>query len=172
EERSFLAEAPLSLLRYRDISWLNTLRLAWERAGYGWQRWVLGYRGEQQWRLLRDWLGIVDWRALGLLSLLLLGGVLAVQGLWLVRPWRRAGDALGRSHRRFERLLARHGLRRRPGEGARDFATRAAERLEGQREQILAFARLFEQARYAGRPGLEGALRLSLRRLRQSLARR
>lgn len=172
EERSFLVEAPLSLLRYRDISWLNTLRLAWERAGYGWQRWVLGYRGEQQWRLLRDWLGIVDWRALGLLSLLLLGGVLAVQGLWLVRPWRRAGDALGRSHRRFERLLARHGLRRRPGEGARDFATRAAERLEGQREQILAFARLFEQARYAGRPGLEGALRLSLRRLRQSLARR
>lgn len=39
------------------------------------------------------------------------------------------------------------------------------------REPILAFAELFEQARYAGKAGLEGTLRDALRRLRQCLRR-
>lgn len=171
EERSFLAEAPLSLLRYRDVGWLNALRLGWERIGYGWQRGVLGYQAEQQGRLLRDWFGIVDARVLGVALLVALGAVLALLLLWLTRPWHRRKDPLERLQRRFEALLARQGLRRLPGEGARSFAVRAAEKLDMHREPILAFAELFEQARYAGKAGLEGTLRDALRRLRQCLRR-
>lgn len=169
EEQSFLADAPLDLLRYRDVAWLNDLRLGWERINYGWQRWVLGYQAEQQWRLLREWFGVVDWRALGGLLLMALAVPLSLLTLWLLAPWRRRADPLSRLYARFEALLARHGLRRASGEGPRDFAERAAQVLAAQREPILGFARLFEQARYAGQPQPRRALRAALAELRRCL---
>ena len=169
EEQSFLADAPLNLLRYRNVTWLNDLRLDWERINYGWQRWVLGYQAEQQWRLLKEWFGVVDWRALGGLLLMALAVPLALLTLWLLAPWRRRADPLSRLYARFEALLARHGLRRASGEGPRDFAERAAQVLAAQREPILGFARLFEQARYAGQPQPRRALRAALAELRRCL---
>lgn len=169
EEQSFLADAPLNLLRYRNVTWLNELRLDWERINYGWQRWVLGYQAEQQWRLLKEWFGILDWRAVGGVLLLTLGSVLALLALWLIAPWRRHADPLLRIYGRFEALMVRQGLRRGAGEGPRDFAMRAAQVLAPQREQVLAFARLFEQARYADQPELQPALQAALARLHRSL---
>ncbi|KHO65890.1 DUF3488 and DUF4129 domain-containing transglutaminase family protein [Pseudomonas flexibilis] len=169
EEQSFLADAPLNLLRYRDISWLNGLRLGWERINYGWQRWVLGYQADQQWRVLKEWFGILDGRALVGALLLLLGAPLLLLTVWLIAPWRRRADPLSRQYARFEALLARHGLRRAIGEGPRDFAERSAQALAAQREPILAFARLYEQARYADQSQSGHALRAALTRLRRCL---
>ncbi|WP_168012437.1 transglutaminaseTgpA domain-containing protein [Halomonas salinarum] len=46
---AFLADARLSALRFRDVAWLNSARLAWERLEYRWQRQVVGYeRGHRE----------------------------------------------------------------------------------------------------------------------------
>ena len=168
-ERSFLADGPLSLLRYRDIGWLNLLRLRWDSLGYGWQRWVLDYQGEQQLRLLQRWFGRLDSQALGLGLVAALGLLTGLLSLLLFKPWQRHLDTPQRLFLRFERLLARHGVRRQPGEGARSFAERAASRLPGQRALIAEFVRLYEQQRYAQQGTGADELRRALRRLRREL---
>ncbi|MBM7062157.1 DUF3488 domain-containing transglutaminase family protein [Pseudomonas sp. UL073] len=168
-EQSFLEDSPMSLLRYRQIGWLNRLRLAWDELNYDWQRWVLGYQGEQQLQLLQGWFGRIDARDLALALVggggLLLGGL----ALWLFKPWRRTRDLQQRQFQRFEALLARHGLRRGAGEGARAFAERASLTLPAQAEAIRAFAQAFEAQRYAGQPATAAELRGHLQRLRRAL---
>ncbi len=169
EEDGFLDDQPFSPLRYRELAWLNQLRLGWENLNYGWQRWVLGYQGEQQLKLLHNWFGSLDWQRLALAlvgSGTLLIGLLA---LWLLKPWQQRADPQRQAFSRFERLLARHGVRRQAGEGARAFAERASRELPAQAPAIQAFARCFEAQRYAGQPASRAALRQALGELRRAL---
>lgn len=169
EEDGFLDDQPFSPLRYRELAWLNQLRLSWERLNYGWQRWVLGYQGEQQLSLLQSWFGSLDWQRL---ALALVGGGAALLGLlalWLLKPWQQRRDPLRQVLRRFERLLARHGVHRQAGEGMRAFARRASQELPAQAAQIEAFAACFERQQYAGQAVAPAALRQALGKLRQAL---
>ncbi|CAD5109606.1 transglutaminase TgpA family protein [Zestomonas carbonaria] len=169
DEQSFLEGSPMSLLRYRQIGWLNRLRLTWDELNYDWQRWVLGYQGERQLEVLQGWFGRIDGRDL---ALALVGGgglLLGVLALWLFKPWRRQQDARQRQFRRFEQLLVRHGLRRGVGEGPRAFAERACQVLPAQAEAIRAFAEAYEAQRYGGRPHSASELRRHLRHLRRAL---
>ena len=62
-----------------------------------------------------------------------------------------------------------HEVRREPGEGARAFASRAARQLPDQAAQIEAFARCFEQQRYADEPASRATLQRALSDLRRAL---
>ncbi|EMD2733329.1 DUF3488 domain-containing protein, partial [Pseudomonas aeruginosa] len=166
-DSEYLADAPLSPLRYRGLPWLNDMRLAWDSLNYGWQRWVLAYQGEQQGAFLQRWFGGLDPTRLGLLlgaAAILSVGLLA---LFLLKPWQGRGDLRSRQLRRFERLLEMHGLRRSPGEGLRSYGERAARVLPAQAPAIAAFVGAFEAQRYghggADDPGLR------LRALRRAL---
>jgi len=168
-EDGFLDDQPFSPLRYRELAWLNQLRMSWENLNYDWQRWVLGYQGEQQLKLLQNWFGGLDWQRLAFAlvgSGTLFIGLLA---LWLLKPWQQRPDPQRQAFRKFERLLARHDVRREAGEGARSFALRAARQLPEQAAQIETFARCFEQQRYAGGPVSRDALRQALSDLRRAL---
>ncbi|MDX5371047.1 MAG: DUF3488 and transglutaminase-like domain-containing protein [Pseudomonadaceae bacterium] len=168
-DEGFLEDSPLSPLRYRQVPWLNELRLAWDQVNYNWQRWVLGYRGEQQLSLLKRWFGSLDWHRM---ALVMVGGgalLLGLLVLWLFKPWHRERDPQRLLLRRFERLLARQGLRRAPGEGVRAFASRAAGVLPAQAQAIEAFASDFEAQRYAGAEPAAGRLREHLAALRKAL---
>ncbi|MBD9484170.1 DUF3488 domain-containing transglutaminase family protein [Pseudomonas sp. PDM14] len=168
-EQSFLEESPLSLLRYRNVSWVNGLRMTWDNINYGWQRWVLGYQSEEQLQTLRRWFGELEWRRL---VLALVGGgavLLGVVALLLFRPWQHRRDPQQQLLRRFERLLARQGVRRGTGEGIRAFAVRASQALPVQAAAIQAFASAFEAQRYAGATLAADELRAALRRLRREL---
>ncbi|WP_191485149.1 DUF3488 and DUF4129 domain-containing transglutaminase family protein [Pseudomonas sp. FEN] len=166
-DEDLLDATPLSPLRYRHLIWLNNLRLGWDNLNYAWQRWVLGYQGEQQLQLLGRWFGdLVDWvlpvglvLILGLLSLLLL------------RPWRNRSDPSLRLFAAFEKLLRRRGLVREPGEGPQAFGERAARQLPRQAENIHAFIQSFMAQRYAGQTPSMDALQRALRSLRRSLGR-
>ncbi len=168
-EQSFLANSPLSLLRYRHIGWLNQLRMSWENLNYDWEGVVLGYQRGAQLEFLQKWFGRLEARDL---VLALVGGggmVLLLIALWLFKPWRRERDVQQRLYLRFERLLARHGVRRLPGEGARAFAQRAELALPAQVGHIRAFADSFEAQRYAGAPASPQQLQRELRALRRAL---
>ena len=168
-EQSFLADSPLSPLRYRQVAWLNQLRLGWDDLNHGWQRWVLGYQGAQQLQLLQRWFGRMDGQLLG--TALVGGGglLLGLLALFLFKPWRRERDPLLRQFRRFERLLARHGLPRQAAEGPRDYAERAARQLPTQAEAIRAFAQTFEAQQYGAATLDAQALARRLRELRRGL---
>lgn len=169
EEQSFLEGSPFSPLRYRQLGWLNRLRLGWDNLNYGWQRWVLGYQGAQQLQLLQRWFGRIDGQ---LLALGLVGGgglLLGLLALWLFKPWRREQDVQQRLFRRFERLLARHALRREAGEGPRAYAERAARALPEQAQAIRRFAAAYEVQRYAGHAASPAQLREHLAALRRAL---
>ncbi|MDP3815386.1 DUF3488 and transglutaminase-like domain-containing protein [Pseudomonas sp.] len=168
-EHSFLEGSPLSPLRYRQLSWLNQLRLGWDNLNYGWQRWVLGYQSAQQLAFLQRWLGRIDAQSL---ALSLVGGgalLLGLLSLWLFKPWQRERDVQRRLFRRFEQLLARHAITRQPGEGPRDYAERAAQALPAQAQAIRAFAAAFEAQRYAGQTASVAQLRQHLQVLRRAL---
>ena len=168
-EQSFLADEPMSLLRYRDIGWMNTLRLRWDSLNYGWQRWVLNYQDEQQSEMLRRWFGKLDGQTLGLGLVAVLALMIGALALVLFKPWRREADIHQRLFGRFERLLARHGVQRQKSEGARRFAERAAVALPGQGAIILAFVRQYEAQRYAMQPAAANELSDTLRTLRRAL---
>ncbi|MCO6056931.1 DUF3488 and transglutaminase-like domain-containing protein [Pseudomonas sp. MOB-449] len=151
-EQSFLEGSPLSPLRFRQLTWLNQVRLAWDNLNYDWQRWVLGYQGRVQGELVRRWFGSLDSRFLGIglvgMAALLMGALALV----LFAPWRRERDLQLRQFQSFERLLARQGVLRGKGEGPRAFAERASRELPRQAAQIRAFVSAFESSRYGSQP--------------------
>lgn len=164
-DEDFLGDSPMSALRYRHLAWLNAARLSWDNLNYGWQRWVLGYQGQQQLEVLGRWFS-------GMQAPVFVGAgltLLALLSLWLLKPWRRQGDSLLRLFTVYERLLARQGLRREPGEGVRAFAARAARHLPNHAGPIEAFAQAFEAQRYGGASSDKGQLRQHLSVLRRRL---
>lgn len=168
-EQDLMQGALMGLRNYRDIGWLNELRFGWDSLNYGWQRWVLNYQGERQLEVLQGVFGKMDARKLGLLMVVSGALLIGLLALMLLKPWRRERDAQLRQFHRFERLLARQGIARLAGEGARDFAQRAAEHLPDAAGPIREFASLYEQARYAGYPTEKAELRAALAHLRRQL---
>lgn len=143
--------------------WIGNLRMGWDSVQYFWNSWIVAF-GPQQQRAFLHRLGLqADWYHLGL-YIGAGGGLLTM--LWfgsdLLRR-RRAprADTATRLYRRHLRRLARLGLRPDPGEGALDFAERAARRLPQQAEQVMRVATLYTEARYAAsnKPQREQRLR-------------
>lgn len=164
-DEAFLADAPMSVLRYRHVPWVNALRLSWDNLNYSWQRWVLGYQGQQQLQILDRWFS--GWQALAFLGGLLLS--LGLAALWLFKPWLRESDAQLRLFNTFERLLAQHGLQRLPGEGAQAFGERAARHFPRQAGAITAFTGQFVALRYAAPASSLHGLRRALKDVRRQL---
>lgn len=166
DDEGFLEDSPFSPLRYRNLTWLNELRLGWESLNYSWQRWVLGYHSEQQLQFLQRWLGRLDWGRLALVIVGSGGALLGILALFLFKPWQRERDPLRHLLRRYESYLARHGLYRERGEGVRAFAERAAARLPQKASAIRGFAEAFEAQVYAGQAVSTQQLRSLLQQLR------
>jgi transglutaminase-like putative cysteine protease len=47
----------INLYQFKNIAWLNKLRLELDALDYQWTRWVLGYSSKQQYDLLKRWFG-------------------------------------------------------------------------------------------------------------------
>jgi len=164
-DEPFLADSPFSPLRYRHLAWLNGLRLSWDEANYAWQRWVLGYQGQEQSNFLAHWFKGFE-SAMLPLSIVL---VMALASLGVLRPWRHRPDPDLRALALFEKLLQRHGLQRGPAEPSLAFAERAARRLPAQAATIKAFAQAFNARHYAGDAQAGALMSVHLKQLRRQL---
>ena len=162
-EGSFLAQSPLSPLRYRNLDWVNALRFRYEAITYSWQSWVTGFDGSTQLDLLRGVFGEVS--ATRSVALLLGSGVLtmALVSLFLFRGPRRDPRPLYEAElARFSALLHRRGLPPEPGETPAQLAERAAARWPKQAEQIRALYRALAALVYgAGQAGREADKRVA-----------
>lgn len=140
DDPAFLDDARFSMMRFRGMNLINTLRLRLDAIEYEWNRRVVSYDDEVRFRLLERLLGDVSER-----RILLLMGTMAAMVVFFIaltvirfrpqqtlRPVEKLYDTLCRD-------LARAGLPRRTGEGPRDYCRRvSAERpeLAGELEQL------------------------------------
>ena len=162
----FLADSPLSLLRFRDFGLVNWLILQQNWVEYAWATWVLGYDRRQA-EFLKNLLGRVDALRLGLLF----AAAAAISFLpyllvRLARRRREKPDPRDALVRRFCDKMARAGLPRRRGEGIVDYADRVARERPSLAPEVMAIARAYVGLRYEERePGQTGELRRMVQRL-------
>lgn len=176
-EGSFLENSPLSAARYRNISWLNSTRLFWDDVNYQWQLRVLGYQSGRQMAFFQRWLGTVDWRRIGLISLGLMALSTLPVALWILRPQRRSKDPARRALDQLDRRLARLQLQARSGEGPRAWQLRLMQDLPGQRPEITAFFDEYVRLVYSAPAGAQNVahsekLKWALRDLLNGLPRK
>ena len=174
-EGSFLAQSPLSPLRYRNIDLINALRLRYDALTYSWQAWVTGFNSERQYDLLQNLLGEVS--ASRFVAVLLGTWTLVLAPVAVSLLLRRRRHRLApedRQYLAFCERLARMCVVREPWESPSAFAERAARKLPRFAEQIRAITRRYEALSYqpdvsAGQRAQHSrALRQEVRRLQLS----
>jgi transglutaminase-like putative cysteine protease len=147
-DEGFLADSPLSLVRFRHISWLNSLRLQLDSLNYAWARWVLGFDAEQS-TLLDRWLGGSSPVKIGL-TVLIAGLVVLAALAWMqlrgVRVTLR--DELDEVYALFCQKLAKIGIVRHTGEAPGSFAQRAVQSRPDLAREIAAITRHYQHMRY------------------------
>jgi hypothetical protein len=154
EEGTFLAESPLSPLRYRSIRWINQLRLSYDALTYRWQSWVLGFDGNAQVTLLRDLLGEVS---PGRFAAVLIGSwalVLLPVALGLLR--RRETQPLSSLDRGFLKVcerLAAAGYPRLAGESATRYAARVSAQCPAWSRPLTELSGMYTELAYGAPSG-------------------
>ncbi len=150
-EGSFLATAPLSPLRYRNIPLLNLLRLRYDALTYRWQSWVVGFDRDQQFDLLHRFFGEISVRSF---ATLLLGSwalvlVPVAVSLFHKRDTHPTNPS-DKHYRKFCERMARIGLVRATGETPGQFALRAHDAVPDCSEQLWHITSLYNELAYAG----------------------
>lgn len=142
------ANDPLPLLMRGDHPWLRAARYRLDAMVNGWNQWILGYDARRQQDLLQ-YLGMrsPDWQTMGALLMVCCGGLMLGLTAWTLRQWQRADPVL-QQWQRFQRKLARRGIKAQPWEGPRNYARRAAAELPASSAEISEIEALYESLRY------------------------
>jgi protein-glutamine gamma-glutamyltransferase len=146
---AFLSADLLSSMRFRDVAWLNQLRLQADALSYYWQSAILQYKRDQQFRALRALLGdVTPWRV----ASLFLGVGVLVMTLVAVNLFRgRGAKKVAPYERIYLRLCARldrAGFKRHPQEGPIDFARRVTNDDPAWAKHLLVATRAFVTLAY------------------------
>ncbi|WP_020682776.1 transglutaminase TgpA family protein [Marinobacterium rhizophilum] len=167
----FLADTPLSPVRFGHIGWITTLRLRADALNFVWHRWVLSYQLRQG-ELLQKLFGDLALWKLALALLIPFSVVLGWVALGLLRQRRpRTKNPVDAALLRLSSKFERRGLGRRPGEPVGTYAQRVALARPDLAPMIGTVARLYVQLRYAedAGPALQraylAAVRACLRQL-------
>ena len=148
DEDSFLAESPLSLLRFRDFKLVNWLVLQRDYLDYAWATWVLGY-DQRQIEVLQRLLGKVSMFRVSLLFLLAaVISLLPYLVKRLIIRQRVKPDPRDALIHLFCTKMARAGMPRRTGEGILNFARRVATDRPEFEAEAMAIANAYVNQRY------------------------
>lgn len=154
DDPGFLQESRFTLLRFRDLDWMNVLRLRLDALEYEWNRTVVSYDSEVQFEFFERLFGEVTERKV--LTLLIIGAavVLFFVGLTVIRirPDKRVNPAT-RLYLRYCRELARLGLPRKRGEGPTDYCHRVVALKPELAIDIQMLTRLYVEFSYASSAG-------------------
>lgn len=163
EEGSFLSESPLSVLRYRNVEWLNRLRLQLDAFSFYWSSWVLQYKGKRQVDLLNQLLG--DISPLRIAVFILGGGALVLLSIAFFELRGRGLPKSSLEVRLYLRLckrLERVGFERKKHEGPIDFARRVTKRQTKWKPHVLSATRAFVTLSYEPLTSEEKMIELKL----------
>ncbi len=162
----FLANSPLSLLRYRQLLWLTELRLQIDAVGHYWDTFVVGYTPEMQTSLLGRYFEDVSRKNLGMLMLGVFFSVLFVIALVLLakRSVNPHSD-MDAEYLRFCRTMAKRGLARDKGEGPMAYQARLLEAYPDLEAEIREVTRAYVASNYEEQPGQLAPLKKKVREL-------
>jgi transglutaminase-like putative cysteine protease len=150
-EDGFLADSPLSLIRFREFGLVNWIILQRDYLDYAWATWVLGY-DKRQLDFLKRLLGKVSAFRLGLMFLVAAGvSLLPYLVIQIISRRRDKPDPRDTLIRRFCGKMEKAGLPRRTGEGILDFARRIAAERPQLGPEALAIADAYVSQRYDDR---------------------
>jgi len=152
------------LYQFKNITWLNELRLQLDALDYQWTRWVLGYSSKQQYELLKRWFGKhMPWKTAGMVAVALIFAMglvtlfyrinLNIFKLKNVIPW----VAL---YQKLLKVLAVKGLPKPVNMTPLDFSTLVSARLPQISNEFIVFTVIFEQLNYKNLTDSERALQL------------
>lgn len=128
-------------------NWLKQARQLWSSVDYNWQRWVINYNNKSQSKFLSSF-GINDLKTMIYWMVASIGSMTVVLCWFLFYQKQQVTDQVLLSYNRFCRKLAKHGLFRGRGEGAKDFAERVKLKLPEQAESIDKITEVFIKLRY------------------------
>jgi protein-glutamine gamma-glutamyltransferase len=153
-EGTFLAESPLSPLRFRGVNWVNQLRLRYDALTYRWQSWVVGFDSEQQFKFLQNLFGEVSGRRFAAVLLGTWGVALGLIAINLLRkPRINRLTLLDRKYLGVCDRLATLGLARETGESPRSYAARVAQVRPDWAEAFLQISDMYCDLAYADPDG-------------------
>ena len=166
QEDTFLANSPLSLLKYSQLLWLTELRLQIDAVGHYWDTWVVGYTPEMQTGLLGRYLEDVSYKRLGVLMLASFFTVLFVIALFILakRTTMRMSE-MDTEYLKFCRVMARRGTPRKNGEGPLDYRDRLIAEQPQLEDEIRSITEDFVAANYRGEEGKGSGLKRAVRGL-------
>jgi transglutaminase-like putative cysteine protease len=148
-EGSFLSNSPLSPLRFRNVNWLNSLRLQMDAINYSWQLFVLRYDSDTQYRLLNQLVGKITQTQLVIVVVAFWCVLLLPMAITLV--WQRRGpraDPATRAYLAFCGKLERAGLGRLRQEAPGPYALRIASLRPELAADVKAVTRAYEALAY------------------------
>ncbi len=137
--------------------WLRQARQLWGSVDYSWQRWVINYDNKSQAGFLSSF-GINNLKTMTYWMIAAIASITAVLCWFLLYQKPKTADKVLLVYNRFCKKLARHGLIRGAGEGAKDFAERAKTKLPERAADIDKITALFIRLRY-GRTATDEDLR-------------
>jgi protein-glutamine gamma-glutamyltransferase len=139
------------------FNWLKQARQLWSNVDYNWQRWVINYNNTNQASFLSSF-GIADFKTMVYWMMGIVGIITAILSLFLLYRRPKPIDPVLVVYNRFLKKIAKTGLNKGTGEGARDFAERIKPYLPEQVEQIDDITKAFIELRY-GRKTTGGFLK-------------
>lgn len=168
EEEQFLSDSPLSPLRYRNIEWLNSLRLQMDAFNYYWVSWVLNYEGEQQLSVLKKLLGEVSAARIAIF-LLGVGGLLLLLIAFIQLKGRGKSQSAVevRQYLSLCKRLEKAGFKRQSYEAPIDYARRVVAQRPDLKQHVLVATRAFVALSYEPLPDEQKAA--LLRQLRRAV---
>ena len=171
DEDTFLANSPLSWLKYRQLLWLQDLRQQLGAIGHYWDNWVVGYNARSQLVFLSKYLEKVDASRLGMLMLTVFFGLLGIVALFVLRTRnKRVLTGVDQQYLRFCQLLSKQGLVRYHGEGPRDYSRRISRERPDLALVIQRVTQEFIRLNYeVGSPNVSPALKNSINAFRFSV---
>jgi transglutaminase-like putative cysteine protease len=169
DEGSFLGDSPLSPLRYRNIAWLNNMRMQFDAINYSWQAFVLTYDSDRQYQVLNRFLGEVSVARIALLLLGCWALVLIPVAIGLLRAGSgQRLDQATRSYHLFCKKLQKAELYRGREEAPLAFASRVKHERPDLAAEVAAITSLYDTISYRSKSSPEGLalLRKQVRRFR------
>lgn len=146
--------AELPMLSRRDYPLLRKLYLNWDAVNNSWNQHVLGYNQQRQLDLLARLMGgKVSWQDMVIAMMAGVGLVGLVIAYFVLRGTRLKQDPLQVAYTKFQRKLARAGIKRLPQEGPQDFSRRAMLHLPARADQIAGVMQAYILARYSASSG-------------------
>ncbi|SJM91763.1 Protein-glutamine gamma-glutamyltransferase TgpA [Crenothrix polyspora] len=139
--------------------WLKQTRQLWRNADYNWQRWVINYNSVNQSTFLSSF-GIADFKAMVYWMGAIIAIITAILSIFLFYQRPKPTDRTLLVYNRFLKKLAKAGLSKRAGEGARDFAERVKVNIPEQAASIEQITTAFIDLRYGRKPTSEGLKQL------------